>query len=65
MLQTNQQTLRIYEKEKLIMPRRTRKNTRLYSMRDVEELQRIIHLHQELGVNLAGVEVPAESIAEG
>lgn len=57
MLNTNQQTLRIYEKEKLIIPKRTKKNTRLYSMRDVEELQRIIHLHQELGVNLAGVEV--------
>jgi MerR family transcriptional regulator, heat shock protein HspR len=57
MLNTNQQTLRIYEKEKLIIPKRTKKNTRLYSLHDVEELQRIIHLHQELGVNLAGVEV--------
>jgi len=57
MLNTSQQTLRIYEKEKLVVPKRTNKNTRLYSMRNVEELQRIIRLHQDLGVNLAGIEI--------
>ncbi len=57
MLGTTQQQLRIYEKEKLVIPRRTSRNTRLYSQRDVELLQKITTLHQDLGVNLAGVEV--------
>ena len=57
MLSTTQQQLRIYEKEKLVVPQRTQRNTRLYSQRDIEILQKIITLHQELGVNLAGVEI--------
>ena len=57
MLNTTQQQLRIYEKEKLVVPNRTQRNTRLYSQRDIELLQRIITLHQDLGVNLAGIEV--------
>lgn len=57
MLETTQQQLRIYEKERLVVPRRTKRNTRLYSQRDVELLQKIITLHQELGVNMAGVEI--------
>jgi MerR family transcriptional regulator, heat shock protein HspR len=57
MLTTTQQQLRIYEKEKLVVPKRTSRNTRLYSQCDVELLHKIITLHQELGVNLAGVEI--------
>ena len=57
MLDTTQQQLRIYEKEKLVIPQRTKRNTRLYSQRDLELLQKIITLHQDLGVNLAGVEI--------
>jgi MerR family transcriptional regulator, heat shock protein HspR len=57
MLSTTQQQLRIYEKENLVVPQRTQRNTRLYSQRDIEILQKIITLHQELGVNLAGVEI--------
>jgi MerR family transcriptional regulator/heat shock protein HspR len=57
MLCTSQQQLRIYEKERLVVPQRTNRNTRLYSQRDVELLRKIIALHQELGVNLAGVEI--------
>ncbi|MFH1537434.1 MAG: MerR family transcriptional regulator [bacterium] len=57
MLDVSQQTLRIYEKETMVVPKRTEKNTRLYSKRDVEELQRIITLHKDLGVNLPGVEI--------
>ncbi len=49
------QTLRIYERKKLITPRRTRGCTRLYSQRDVDRLKLIQMLTQELGVNLAGV----------
>ena len=50
------QTLRIYESRGLITPKRSAKNTRLYSEEDVERLQRIQELTTELGMNLAGVE---------
>jgi len=50
------QTLRIYESRGLITPRRSPKNTRLYSEEDVERLRRIQELTTELGMNLAGVE---------
>ena len=49
------QTLRMYERRGLLRPQRTAKNTRRYSQRDVERLQRIQQL-TELGLNLAGVE---------
>jgi MerR family transcriptional regulator/heat shock protein HspR len=50
------QTLRIYESRGLIQPKRSPKNTRLYSQDDVERLRRIQELTSELGMNLAGVE---------
>src|ERR671915_527210 len=50
------QTLRIYEARGLITPKRSPKNTRLYSQDDVERLRRIQELTNEVGVNLAGVE---------
>jgi MerR family transcriptional regulator, heat shock protein HspR len=50
------QTLRIYEARGLIAPKRSPKNTRLYSEDDVERLRRIQELTGELGMNLAGVE---------
>jgi len=50
------QTLRMYEARGLIAPKRSPKNTRLYSQRDVERLQRIQRMTSE-GLNLAGVEM--------
>ena len=50
------QTLRIYESRGLITPKRSPKNTRLYSDEDVIRLRRIQELTTELGMNLAGVE---------
>lgn len=50
------QTLRIYETRGLIAPKRSPRNTRLYSQEDVERLRRIQELTGELGMNLAGVE---------
>ncbi len=49
------QTLRMYEARGLIEPQRSPKNTRLYSQRDLQLLQRIQRLTAE-GLNLAGVE---------
>jgi MerR family transcriptional regulator, heat shock protein HspR len=53
--QMHPQTLRMYEARGLIQPKRSAKNTRLYSQRDVERLQRIQQLTAE-GLNLAGVQ---------
>jgi MerR family transcriptional regulator, heat shock protein HspR len=51
------QTLRLYEREGLLKPSRTEGNTRLYSDEDLQELERILALTRDLGVNLAGVEI--------
>lgn len=51
------QTLRLYEREGLIEPARTSGNTRLYTDEDVAQLEIILSLTRELGVNLAGVEI--------
>jgi MerR family transcriptional regulator/heat shock protein HspR len=54
------QTLRMYEARGLINPKRSPKNTRLYSQRDVERLRRIQQMTSEEGLNLAGVETVLE-----
>jgi MerR family transcriptional regulator/heat shock protein HspR len=56
MLDVHPQTLRLYEREGLISPQRT-KRTRLYSIDDVEKLTMILRLTRELGVNRSGVEI--------
>ena len=53
----HQQTLRQYERHGLITPSRTEGNTRLYCDEDLEQLEIILNLTRELGVNLAGVEI--------
>jgi MerR family transcriptional regulator/heat shock protein HspR len=57
MLGIHPQTLRIYEREGFIKPKRSGGNTRLYSDEDVVKLEMILRLTRDLGVNLAGVEV--------
>ncbi len=57
MLGLRTQTLRYYERLGLIEPSRTRGNQRVFSRRDIEKVQRIRDLMEDLGVNLAGVEV--------
>ena len=51
------QTLRLYERDGLLRPSRTDGNTRLYSDEDLEQLETILALTRDLGVNLAGVEI--------
>jgi MerR family transcriptional regulator/heat shock protein HspR len=53
------QTLRMYETRGLIAPKRSPKNTRLYSRRDVERLRRIQEMTAQ-GLNLVGVEIVLE-----
>lgn len=50
-------TLRYYEKIGIIEPSRSGGNIRLYSDRDIAQLRRVKTLLDDLGVNLAGVEV--------
>lgn len=57
LLNVHPQTLRYYERAGLIEPSRSRGNIRLYSARDIERAQQIKRLIEDLGVNLAGVEV--------
>jgi MerR family transcriptional regulator/heat shock protein HspR len=51
------QTLRLWEREGLLQPARSRGNTRLYDESTCERLETILTLTRDLGVNLAGVEI--------
>lgn len=57
MFSVHQQTIRLYEKEGLIAPKRSEGNTRLFSEEDLDRLEEIIHLTHVVGINLAGVEM--------
>lgn len=57
MFSIHQQTIRLYEKEGLINPKRSSGNTRLFSEEDVDRLEEIVYLTHQLGINLAGVEM--------
>lgn len=56
MLEVHPQTLRMYEREGFICPKRINKQ-RLYSEEDIERLNLVIKLTKELGVNKAGVDI--------
>ena len=57
MLGIQTHTLRYYERVGIIEPARSQGNIRLYSERDIALLRRAKTLMDDLGVNLAGVEV--------
>lgn len=57
LLQVHPQTLRLYEREGLIEPGRSRGGIRLYSDRDIARVRVMQRLTSDLGVNLAGAEV--------
>jgi len=57
MFDIHPQTLRLYEREGLIIPARSAGNTRLYDKEAVQRLETILTLTRDLGVNLAGVDV--------
>lgn len=67
MLSIQAHTLRYYERVGLVEPSRSRGNIRLYSMREIDRLRQVKTLMEDLGINLAGVQVAlrmAERIAE-
>jgi MerR family transcriptional regulator/heat shock protein HspR len=57
LVNVHQQTLRHYERLGLIEPERGKGEIRYFSPRDIERILQIRRLIEELGVNLAGVEV--------
>lgn len=57
MFSVHQQTIRLYEREGLISPKRSDGNTRMFTEEDVDRLEEVIYLTHKLGINLAGVEM--------
>ncbi len=57
LVEMHPQTLRYYERAGLLKPTRSSGKIRLYSQREIERLRKISRLTNELGVNLAGVEI--------
>jgi len=57
MFTIHQQTIRLYEKEGLITPKRSEGNTRLFSEEDIEQLEQVIYLTHQMGINIAGVQM--------
>ena len=57
MVGVHAQTLRYYERVGLVMPSRSGGQRRLYSPKDIQILKRIKTLSDDMGVNLAGVEL--------
>ena len=51
------QTLRLYEREGLLLPSRSEGNTRLYTDEDLERLEFILNLARDLGVYIAGIAI--------
>jgi len=51
------QTLRLYEREGLLVPSRSKGNTRYYTDEDLKKLEFILNMSRDMGVNLAGIEI--------
>ena len=56
-LNIHQRTLRIYDNEGILSPKRTDKNRRNYSLDDLEKAKLILFLTRNLALNLAGVKI--------
>ena len=58
------QTLRQYERLGLVKPARVGTKNRLFSEEDIDRVRRIQRLTQDMGVNLAGVELVLKLLDE-
>lgn len=63
-LNVHQRTLRIYDSEGILCPKRTDKNRRCYSLDDVERAKLIVFLTRHLSINLAGVKIILKMLEE-
>lgn len=57
LLMVHQRTLRIYDEQDILVPSRSLKGRRLYSLNDIERGKFVQHLTREIGINLAGVKI--------
>jgi len=63
-LQVHQRTLRIYNEENILVPARSPKNRRLYSINDIERGKFVQHLSRELGINIIGIKIILELLKD-
>lgn len=63
LLNIHPRTLMLYERTKLFTPYRSNTQRRMFSVRDLEDLQFIRFLTKERGINLQGVKVMLEAIS--
>ncbi|EKE04310.1 MAG: hypothetical protein ACD_20C00087G0015 [uncultured bacterium] len=63
-LNVSQRKLRLYEEKKLLVPTRTQRNRKLYSFNDIEKGKFILFLSKTLGINLIGVKIVLNLLAE-
>ena len=63
-LNLHQRTLRIYDKEGILSPKRTDKNRRNYSIDDLERAKLILFLTRNLALNLSGVKIILKILEE-
>jgi len=56
-LELSPKTLRFYEKSKILIPAKTSKKRKLYSLNDLEKGKVIKYLSIELGVNMVGIKI--------
>ena len=59
------QTLRIYDKEKILCPKRSDTNRRGYTEEDLQRAKLILNLTRSLGVNLNGVKIILKFLEKG
>lgn len=64
LLQVHQRTLRIYNEEEILVPARSPKNRRLYSLNDIERGKFVQYLSRELGINIIGIKIIMELLKE-
>jgi len=64
LLQVHQRTLRIYNEEGILVPSRSPKNRRLYSLNDIEKGKFIQYLSREMGINIIGIKIILELLGE-
>ena len=63
-LKVHQRTLRIYDEEDILVPKRSPKNRRLYSQADIETGKFVQYLTKEMAINLAGIKIITKLLAK-
>lgn len=64
LLEVHQRTLRIYNEEGILIPARSPKNRRLYSINDIEQGKFIQYLSREIGINIIGIKIILELLRD-